>query len=346
MWLPSPLPRTFAACVRDIESAKTDVRVSAAGDLVRHGRAEATRDEAVALLIKALDDTAATVRAAAAVALADLEAAQAVDALLRRVEDDDDHVRQMALLALGEVRDRKALPRVERALRDRRPEMRYQAVIAYVRLVEPHDGPRPGETPEVVAKALLAATNDEDFNVRYIALRLAEEHAADPPPARLVTRAAVLLEDDAPDVAVAAAIFLARCGDERGHPLVLDIVESRVPAQPEDEREAVELAGRLGLREAIPALRRRAFGLARHVRATASFHAVIALARMGDERAVRRITRGLASSDKKKREAAVVAAGRAGLAVARERIERLGEDEVSPALREAALRDLGAAREG
>ncbi len=339
MWLPSPLPRTFAACVRDLSSAKMDVRASAARDLVRHGRDETTRDEAVALLIKALEDDAPPARSAAAVALADLEAAEAVDALLDRVEDDDDHVRQMVLLALGEIGDVKALPRVEKALRDRRPEMRYQAVIAHVRLAA---------HPEPVAKSLLAATNDDDFNVRYIALRLAEEHASDPPPARLVTRAAVLLDDDAPDVAIAAAIYLAKCGDSRGHPLVLGIVESRVPAQPEDEREAVELAGQIGLREAVPALERRAFGLLRYMRDTASFSAVIALARLGDARAIRRITRDLGSRDKTRREAAVIAAGRAGLEVARERIERLGEDEVSPALREAALRDLAGAtvREG
>ena len=336
MWLPPPLPRTFAACLRDLGSAKPETRASAASDLVRHGRTdEALREQAIPLLEKALADEVPRVRASAAVALADLEAKEAVEPLLRAVEDDDPGVRQMAMAALGEIRDPRAVRRLEKAQTDKRPEMRYQAVIALSHLL----------LGDELCAALQRGTSDDDFNVRYIALRLAEERASEPAPARLVTRAARLLEDEAPDVAIAAAIYLAKAGDERGKPLLLRIVDGTEKAQAEDEREAVELAGRVGLTEAIPALERRAYGVFRLVRDTCSFHALIALARLGHGRAIDDITRDLDARSKKKREAAVVAVGRAGLRVAKERIERMQDSDASADLREEALRALATSSE-
>ena len=333
MWLPPPLPRTFEACLRDLASAKPEIRASAASDLVRHGRGDtALRAQAVPLLEKALGDEVARVRASAAVALADLEAKEAVEPLLRAVEDDDAEVRQMAMAALGEIGDARAARRLEKAQSDTRPEMRYQAVIALSHLLE----------GEELCTVLQRGTSDDDFNVRYIALRLAEERASEPAPPRLVTRAARLLDDEAPDVAIAAAIYLAKAGDERGKPRLLRVVEGTEKAQAEDEREAVELAGRIGLTKAIPALERRAFGVFRLVRDTCSFHALIALARLGHGRAIDDITRDLDARSKKKREAAVVAAGRAGLTVAKERIERMQDSDVSADLRAEALRALAA----
>ena len=38
MLAPPPLPRTLEASLRDLESAKPEVRASAIGDLVRHAR--------------------------------------------------------------------------------------------------------------------------------------------------------------------------------------------------------------------------------------------------------------------------------------------------------------------
>ena len=334
MWLPPPLPRTFEACLRDLSSEKPETRASAASDLVRHGRLDAAlRGQAIPLLEKALGDESPRVRASAAVALADLEAKEAALQLLHAVEDDDANVRQMAMAALGEIGDARAVRRLEKAQSDVRPEMRYQAVIALSHLLEGDE----------LCAALQRATSDDDFNVRYIALRLAEEHACGPAPARLVTRAVRLLDDEANDVAIAAAIYLAKAGDERGKGLLLRVVDGTVKAQTEDEREAVELAGSIGLKEAIPALERRAFGVFRLVRDTCSFHALIALARLGHAQAIDDITRDLDARSKKKREAAVVAAGRAGLVVAKERIERMRDTDASADLRAEALRALSAA---
>jgi HEAT repeat protein len=308
-WLPSQLPRTFAACERDVTSEKADVRASAVSDLVAHTRDPSTRTRSLELLAAALEDPEARVRARAAIALADGDGGHVhTDALITAVGDADDEVRQLAITALGEIGDERAIPRLLRAAEDERASMRYQAVIALARL-EIDD--------ELRTKVLLRATSDDDFNIRYIAMRLAEEHFAPdetkPAPERLRLRAVAMLDDDERDVTVAAAIFLGHAGDERGKPLLRRVVRAEIPAQREDEREAVELVGALGMRDLMPDLEKRAFGIARHVRDTCSFHALIALARMGHEGAIARIRRDLASKNEKRREAAAIAASRAHL---------------------------------
>src|ERR1700733_11351716 len=120
MFAPSPLPRTLEASFRDLGSTSYATRASAIRDVVRHALADAgTRGRAVPLLERALSsDTASSVRAAAAVALADLGAGEALATLLVAVEDEDPNVRQMALTALGEIGDARAAQRLDRALRD------------------------------------------------------------------------------------------------------------------------------------------------------------------------------------------------------------------------------------
>jgi HEAT repeat protein len=330
MFQPSSLPRTFDACLRDLGSTKVGSRAGAASDLVRHAKVDPSkRDEIVSRLERALSDEAPAVRSAAAIALADLRAESAVPKLLVAIDDDDDHVRQMALTALGEIGDARATPRLARALSDERPEVRYQAIIAF---------PRVCDDAEDVARALATATRDDDFNIRYIALRLAEEHSVRD--ARVLERAARLLDDEASDVGVAAAILLTKAGDERGHDKVLAIARGVLAAQKEDEREAVESCGSAGLRRAIPDLERRAFGLASKVRDTCSFHAIVALARLGHPRAIASIERDLAARSLETRQAAVVAAGRARLTSARAIIAQLRD--VDADLRDEALAALDA----
>lgn len=312
MWIPSPLPRTFAACERDVHSAKPDVRASAVTDLVRHARTDETRTMALELLVSALSDESPRVRARAAIAFADAHVPEteleqpALDAMLAAADDSDDEVRQMTITALGEIGDERALPSLSRASHDDRASMRYQAVIAIARMASVGD--------ETRIKALLRASSDDDFNIRYIAMRLAEEHFATKPHERLRLRAVALLDDDERDVSIAAAIFLGHSGDERGKPLLRRIVRGEIPVQREDEREAVELVGALGMNDLVPDLEKRAFGLGRHVKDTCSFHAMIALARLGHPRAVAAIQKDMSSRSEKRREAATIAAERAELA--------------------------------
>lgn len=350
MFAPPPLPRTLEASVRDVASAKAEVRVSALADLVRHGRSgDDTRDRVLPLVERALSDDTAQVRAAAAVALGELGSGCALPRLLVAIDDPHPHVRQMALNALGEIGDPRAAARLARALADERPEVRYQAVIAY---------PRVEADAEVIDAALVRATDDADPSVRYIALRVAEERAASGAAAAPTPSAAVVAaarahlgpSETAGEVVLAAAILLAKAGIADGHDALVraargDKIRGRV-AEPEDTAEAIELAGRLGLREVVPALERRAFGFGRHLRDTSAFAATIALARLGNARAIGSIVIDLTHRDPDKRRAAMVAAGRARLEQVRARIASAAagdEDPVTRELASEALRGLDAA---
>jgi HEAT repeat protein len=311
--------------------------MSAIEDLARHAvRDPLVRARALSPLERALTDDFAGVRSAAAVALADLRAKEALPALLVAIEDVDAHVRQMALTALGEIGDPRATPRLARALADERPEVRYQAIIAYTRVV----------TDDVEAlRALGVALADADDSVRYIALRLIEERvdrgaALEGKLDEVMRRAAKLLAASEPHVALGAAILLAKLGNEDARREIVRVVEGRGPRPAtEDEREAVELAGALGLSETVPALERRAFGVRRFVADTCSYAATIALARMGHARARAELLRQLRSPRRGLREAAVVAVGRARMKEARAIVAALA-GSADPELIAQALEDL------
>lgn len=337
MLAPPPLPRKLEAALRDVESEKPTVRASAAEDLVRHAKGDdAVRSKALPIFVKLLKDDVAAVRGVAAVALGDLDAKESVDALLRAVDDEDGHVRQMALNALGEIGDERALPRIERGLEDRRPEVRYQSVIAIGRA---------GASDEVVEQAIFAATSDEDDAVVHIAFRIAEERVDDGHSlsARMKTRAKALLEKGSPNVRLVAAILLAKSGDTTGNGTIAKVVRGEklegVAPDKEDEQAAVEVAGVMNLKELVPALERRAFGVKRFIADTSSFHAKIALARMGHDRAKKEILEGLTAFRWQVRAASVVAAGRARMTEARSRIASIRG--VDPMLVDEALKLLG-----
>jgi HEAT repeat protein len=346
VFTPSPLPRNLEASFRDLGSEKPATRASAVRDVVRHAlRSDAARTRAIPLLERALkDDAAAGVRAEAAVALADVAAHEALPSLLVAVEDDDAHVRQMAISALGEIGDGRASQRLERALRDSRPEVRYQAIIAFSRVAK--------DDAAAVASALGRALDDDDVAIRYIAMRVAEEFQIDGEPLRderLRSRARDLLDGEEDDAAVVAALYLARLGEERGRAVVLDVVaEKRRTPELEDEQACVEMTGDRRMTEAIPHLERRAWGTRRALRSLLSWgagdrrscawHARIALARLGHERARTEILADLGSWRRETREAAVVAAGRARLHEARATLENLGGTVDAALVREALVR--------
>jgi HEAT repeat protein len=327
MLAPPPLPRKLDAAIRDLSSARGDVRASAIGDLVAHAlSSEEVRARALPLLEGALKgDEAPEARAAAAVGLGDLRADEALPALLVAIEDANVNVRQMALNALGEIGDYRAAARLERALSDARPEVRYQAVIAYAKVAR---------DPADVSAALARACNDADDAVRYIAFRIAEERTDAPrferPSAAVLAEARARIESDASHVSLAAAILVAKVGEEPlggARKALLRVVRGERLGghgpDKEDEREAVELAGAIGLREAVPDLERRAWGLGSLVRDTCAWHAQIALARMEHPRAVAEILRDLDSKKESSRAAAIVAAGRAKVRAARGKLEAL-----------------------
>ncbi|MGD0676938.1 MAG: HEAT repeat domain-containing protein [Polyangiaceae bacterium] len=346
MFSPSPLPRSLEASFRDVASDRAATRQSAIRDLAQHAmRSGTTRSRTIPLLERALqDDGAASVRAEAAMALADLRAEEALSTLLVAIEDADPHVRQMALSAIGEIGDRRAVPRLERALRDDRPEVRYQGVIAFARVAK--------DDAAAVASAVAHALDDRDEAIRYIAMRVAEEYGLDGEPLRderVAERAEQLVGTPDAAVAVVAALYLTRLGRSCGRALVLDVVaERRTTPELEDEQACVELVGELELREAIPHLERRVWGRRRVLRtvlswgagdrASCAWHARTALARMGHAKARSDIVADLGSWRRETREAAVVATGRARIGEARALLQGLEGSVDADLVREALVR--------
>jgi HEAT repeat protein len=314
------------------------VRESAVRDLVKH--ADDAREDVVRALERALrEDDAPNVRSAAALGLADVGGSEALSALLVAMEDADVHVRQMAITALGEIGDSRATERLRRALADQRAEVRFQAVIAFARVCNDDAG---------IIEALLARMNDADPLVCHIALRVAEEVAErnggeiDP---LFLDRAKELLTHEAPLVRVAAAITLARAGSRLGTKVIVSLIRGAIKTDDaEDEAAAIELAGTLGLEEARVGLEKRAFGgifgRDRH-----AWHARVALACMGHERAVREIKRELEAWDRSKRTLAVAAIGRARIRSAEPTLRAMVGDasRVDPHALEEALAALAEA---
>lgn len=342
----SPLPRTLEAALRDIADAKVSVRVSAAKDLVTHAEGEG-RSRAIAAFEKALSDSNALVRSAAAEGLGAAQAKEALGSLLAAVEDEHQLVRQTAILALGDIRDPRAQQRLARALTDERAEIRFQAVMAYPRVCS--------EKSDALA-ALLRATNDKDPSVAHVAFRMSEE-LSEPTDSELHTsvpdevldRARAILAKKGPlKVRAVAAILLASAGDGRADELLVDIVCNRVSAasaaeamEPEDMASAIELVGDRNLTAARSALEKRAFGgFLGLSRDPFQWQARVALARMGDEKAKKHILDELAAQSFERRTLAASAAGRARLVEARSKLLALRDkpDQAEPSAVETALR--------
>jgi HEAT repeat protein len=314
-----PLPRTAPAALRDIEHPDARVRLSALRDLVRHTQTE-TRERATLAIIALLrSDPQAELRAEAAVALADANVATGSAALIAALEDPAVRVRQMAIVALGELGepgDQALVGRLAESLTSPEASLRFQALIACERLA-------PERAPELITAALA----DPDDEVRAMALRLARKRWPTGETAgALVTRGRDALEDPAAVVRAAAALWLAPFDDGRARAVLVQVIDGTVPLEPgPDLEEALELVGELGVEAARSGLERRAFGLLSRLNPLL-WHARVALARLGDERARRDIVKGLDAWTRDARTFAVVAAGRAGLREAIPKIARFRGD--------------------
>jgi HEAT repeat protein len=323
MLTPSSLPRTLPAAIRDAAHKKLEVRVSAVRDLGRlaeHG----DRERALQTLVTRLEsDESPAVRAEAALALADARASECVAALVSAARDENARVQQMALVALGEVasaQDQTARRVLEQSLEADVPELRFQALVAFYNV-----------SPNCAAPAILRALEDDDAHIRYVALRIAEEHwmrgRAEPLPDQVLRAAHTALDDEVAQVQLAAALLLARAGDLAGKHVIVRAVDTGAGAEePEDAQVAIELCGELELHEAERGLERRAWGLFGAARDPFAWQARVALARLGHERAKLGILKGLNAWTRDARTLAVAAAGRARLAEARGLIEQMRGD--------------------
>ncbi len=317
---PTLLPRKLGAALTDAGDPKVEVRRSALRDLARLG----DEPEAVARIAELLRrDDSPLVQAEAALALADVGSTAHLDVLATAARTGEPRVRQMSLVALGELAEEghaRARDAVLAALSAVEPALRYQALVASRRVLgadaEPH---------------IVEAMADEDDEVRYIAWRIAEERWLDVGAGELskalAVRARAALDDTSGKVRMVAALLLARAGDAGGADVVVEVLNGptgRVPI--EDEQAAIELAGELGLEAASRGLERRAFGGFFFARDPFVWHARVALARLGHERASQEILRGLTAWTRDARTLAVAAAGRARLSRARPLLERMRTD--------------------
>ncbi len=319
----SPLPRTLQAAKRDLASEQVSVRRDAVADL-GHQREAASRSERVELLVSALRDPAPSVRRQAAVALADLEASEATGALVELLADPELAVRQMVVMAVGELastEDEETLGRLAGLLHAGAAAIRFQALSATARLLG-----------EQAASAILDASYDEDEEVRELSLRLADEVvlAARPHHEEARRTLATLAVDPAPSVRAVAQVLAAEWGIEAPREAIIALVSGRQRArEARDEQLAIELCGRLRLVEAKSALRQRAFGFLGYSLDPFRWSARVALARMGDFRAISQIEKGLGSRSALERTWAVKSAGEAGLVSLTERLRRLQEKETA-----------------
>lgn len=315
------LPRTIEAALRDVEHESARVRRSAVRDLARFA-APPERRRAVVALERALTDKDPEVRADVVVAFCDLGERGVVPHLLRLLGDAQLRVRQMAVLGLGELAaptDGEVVGRIGSFLSAGEPALRFQALSAWANLV-----------PERLAEAVVERARDADAEVRALSMRLIEEHfveAARELPSEIERAVRERLSDASPGVSLLAAIVLGRAGLPTDTELLRRAVGERTGlCEPADEQVAIELCGTLGVRAAVPALRRRAFGLFGWTRDPFLWQARVALAKLGDERARRSILEALGSRFWHVRAVAVDAAGKARLTAARPRLEELLSD--------------------
>ncbi|MGC4086455.1 MAG: HEAT repeat domain-containing protein [Polyangiaceae bacterium] len=330
------LPRSLDAALRDLGNPKPDVRLSALRDLTRYARSG--EQGAASALLEALKDADEGVRAAAALGLADADVSFAVTRLLDLAENDvSTRVRQMALLALGELSAHDHVSVADalwKALSAEHAAERFQALLALHQLA-----------PERAERGVIEGTVDPDPEVRRLSFRIAEANwSGRELPELVFARAKAALVDPSANVRGAAALLLAQFGDASGEAALLDLLSGKATgAGPDDEQAAIEAAAALELRSAIPLLERRAYSF--FGRDPQGYHARIALARLGDERARAAILRGLEAWTFGARTLSVAAVGKAGLVEARRRLEAwlTQPDRADPAAVREALALLDAA---
>ncbi|MBM3224999.1 MAG: HEAT repeat domain-containing protein, partial [Candidatus Tectomicrobia bacterium] len=104
--------------------------------------AELTRDEALPVLLEALQDSNSDVRWIATRALGEAASSTtAVDALIPMLTDDDKEVGRIAAAGLGRHGDRRAVPHLIAAIRENYPLLRESAILALGQLADPRAVP-------------------------------------------------------------------------------------------------------------------------------------------------------------------------------------------------------------
>ena len=322
---PVRLQPSVDAALRDLGSDDVESRVSAISAIAA-GDPDALGREARTALAAALGDSSPKVRAAAALALAELGAGSAgeertgtLDRLVELAGDPDGTVAQAAVIALGESGEPRVLATVERALGSRDADVRFQAVLAVARL------------GGVGAIATLAgAADDPDPEVRAnVAAALADlGHESGAPTLER------LLADADEAVRVEAALALAQRGDRRSTPVLVAALGNAEAAP-----QAVRALALLRDPAAVEPLRK--LGARWTARAPLRAAAAAALAALDDPAGWRELDGWLRSRRREPRAMAVHAAGELALSGAVDRLVEMLRDPSLPD-RDGVARSLGA----
>lgn len=278
----------------------------------------------------ALADPHAQVRRRALLALADLiprggaEHAQK-QRVLSLLADVDLGVRQMAVLCLGEIsppEDPEVLGRLELLLRAGAPEIRYQALLSRCQLSGASAAPDVHRMME-----------DQDPNVRELAVRLLDESVLTdgPVPKESLDALEKASKDEFAYVRLVSELVLGERGLSGSRVMIGQVVRRDLRAkEPRDEQMAVQLAGRLELRDLLPALRRRAFGVFGYSMDPFRWVALGSLARLGDDKAMQKLVESLRSRRYVDRVLAAQGLGESGRSEARPHLLALCEEQSEP----------------
>lgn len=298
------LPRNLEACERDLKNPDRRVRLSVISDLTKNAP-DAERSLRVDLLILALSDADHEVRRQTLVALADLSATRARSRVLGLLADPEIRVRQMAVMCLGEISERGDLEvegRLTALLSAGDASIRYQALLAYSQL-----------DPTGASDDVLKALSDSDVEVRELALRIVDEvilAAGLSMPQKMKDALVRSCTDRDPGVRLVAQVLLGELGIAAPREMILDVVAGRFRVrEPRDEQSCIELAGTLGIAEAIPHLLRRGFGRWGMSFDPFRWTALASLCRLNNDRAFKKLNKALSSRSYMDRTMAVQSLG-------------------------------------
>ncbi len=221
-----------------VEVGRLSVHPRAAVRLHAGGRPATQADAAtVDALVKALKDSDAGVREAAAESLGELADARALQGLAAATSDAEAAVRLAAVQALAALQDARAVPALAKALKDASPGVRRAAAEALA---------CQSETPEAV-EPLVGALGDTDVHVRLAAV----QGLADRRDKRALAALARLVQDNSPEVRATAVEALGEYQDASALPALTSALKDDNETV---RTQAVRALGSLGSAAAVPAL--------------------------------------------------------------------------------------------
>ncbi|MEM8723423.1 MAG: HEAT repeat domain-containing protein, partial [Cyanobacteria bacterium P01_G01_bin.39] len=241
-------------------------------------------------ILKTLQDSDASVRYYAAVALGKIGDSTAVAKLIEALGDHDDWVRYSAQEALVKIGDSTAVAKLIEALGGRDDSVRYYAAVALGQI---------GDST-AVAK-LIEALGDRDDSVRYYAA-VALGQIGD---SRAVAKLIEALGDRKDSVRSSAAAALGEIGDSKAVPKLIKALGDRDYWV---RSSAASALGQIGDSRAVPKLIKALGDRNDSVRSSAAS----ALGQMGDSRAVPKLIQTLGDRKDSVRRSAASALGQIG----------------------------------